>query len=52
MCGLVRLYLDPHPRRPQAGPPAPATVVVQPGQALATYRLWAARGYLVQLCRL
>jgi hypothetical protein len=52
MCGLVRLYLDPHPRRPQAGPPAPAAVVVQRHQALATYRLWRRRGYLVQLCRL
>lgn len=52
VCGLVRLYLDPHPGRHQAGPPAPATVVVLPHQAVAACRLWRRRGYLVQLCRL
>ena len=52
VCGLVRLYLDPHPCRHQVGPPAPATVVVLPCHVLTTYRLWRRRGYLVQLCRL
>jgi hypothetical protein len=52
MCGLVRLYLDPQPGRLQAGPPAPATVVVQRHQARAACALWRRRGYLVLLCQL